>query len=120
MVADHGVAIDDIPFTAPPEDEGIDLSNDGDEHEMYDGLSQQIADLTGFRRVDPRVRRDRIELQNEHWGLQMDRLVAAYLDYRMCDSGDGMPVPSTLDTTTVGTECPALADMELVDLFCAF
>ncbi|KAG1845226.1 hypothetical protein C8R48DRAFT_583257, partial [Suillus tomentosus] len=44
--------------------------------------------------VDLRTRQDRTENQTEHWHLQLDLLVNAYLDYRSRDSGDGMP---TLD-----------------------
>ncbi|KAH7904735.1 hypothetical protein BJ138DRAFT_1106572 [Hygrophoropsis aurantiaca] len=119
MVSDLGMEVENIPYTAPFGDEGFDLSNEGGEHEIYEGLAQQIADLTGFvsRRVDPRVRRDRIEIQTQHWDLQIDRLVTAYLDYRARDAGDGMPSISELEDTQDSNECPALAHIELVDIF---
>ncbi|KAG1743900.1 hypothetical protein EDB19DRAFT_1632976, partial [Suillus lakei] len=41
--------------------------------------------------VDPCTRCDRIELQSEQWHSQIDQLVDAYLDYCLCDCGDGMP-----------------------------
>ncbi|KAH7920572.1 hypothetical protein BV22DRAFT_1107609 [Leucogyrophana mollusca] len=107
----------DIPFTAPPGDKGLDLSYEGGEHEMFEGLAEEIVGLTGFRRIDPRVRRDHIETRNEHWGLQVDRLVAAYLHYRKRDLGDGIPSPLVDEDTVDGTACPALHDIELVDLF---
>jgi hypothetical protein len=42
------------------------------------------------------IRRDRIELQTEHWTVQMPWLVNAYLQYRSRDSGDGFPLWTTL------------------------
>lgn len=68
---------------------------------------------------DHRIRRDRIEDQMVHWNLQIDRLVAAYLEYRSRDSGDGMPILGDiadgplLDTT----DCLSIDDIELVDIF---
>ncbi|KAG2337986.1 hypothetical protein BDR05DRAFT_865585, partial [Suillus weaverae] len=41
--------------------------------------------------IDPQTRSNRIEKENNHWSTQMDVLVEAYLDYRYCDSEDGMP-----------------------------
>ncbi|KAH7917324.1 hypothetical protein BV22DRAFT_1108590 [Leucogyrophana mollusca] len=103
MISDGAMSFLDVPYTVPPGDEGVDISHEGGEHEIFKGLAQQIADLTGFRHVDHRT-------QNEYWGLQVDWLAAACLDYRARDSGDGMPTTSTYDDTSLeGTECPALA-----------
>ena len=67
-------------------------------------------------RVDHRDRRDRIEIQNSNWDLQMDRLVEAYLDYREWDGGDGMP--NQPPTTSQQTGTPF--EIELLDVFCKY
>ncbi|KAG2338068.1 hypothetical protein BDR05DRAFT_855938, partial [Suillus weaverae] len=83
--------IDNIPYEPALGDEGLDLSHEGGEYEAFEGLSRTLADLSGFRYVDPRTRRDRIDLQTNHWDMQMNQLVSVYLDYQSHDSGDGMP-----------------------------
>lgn len=70
--------------------------------------------------MDPRTRHDHIKLQNNHWDMQMDKLVNAYLDYQSRDSGDGMPssgsVVSNEDPSL--NAVPVLSNIELVDTFC--
>ncbi|KAG1725949.1 hypothetical protein EDD22DRAFT_961538 [Suillus occidentalis] len=82
MLVDLDVDIEHTPYTAPPGEEGADFSHEGGEYEAFEGLAQQMADLSGFRYVDPRTRKDRIDVQNANWNIQMERLVNAYLDYR--------------------------------------
>jgi len=48
MLADTNIDIDSIPYTAPPGEEGIDFSHEGGEHEVFEGLAQQMADLSGW------------------------------------------------------------------------
>jgi hypothetical protein len=74
--------------------------------------------MCASRYVDPRTRTDRIQVQNQHWDLQMEHLVRAYLGYRAQDRGDGMPnaLPSD-ELTAVDGECPSLKNIELVDVF---
>lgn len=70
------------------------------------------------RYVDPRTRRDRTDLQTNHWDMQMNELVHAYLEYRSRDSGDGLPtVLNENDSPSLNT-APALSNIELVDTFC--
>ncbi|KAG2136551.1 uncharacterized protein EDB93DRAFT_1091557 [Suillus bovinus] len=90
-MADTNIDIDDIPYSAPPSEEGHDFSHEGGEHEAFEGLAQQMADLSGCCYVDSRTHTDRIGLQNEHWGVQIEHLVSTYLDYRTQDGGNGMP-----------------------------
>lgn len=35
-------------YTAPPGEEGLDLSYEGGEFEAFDGLSEQVASLSGW------------------------------------------------------------------------
>jgi hypothetical protein len=42
-------------------------------------------------RVDHRTCCDRVENQIHQWGIQMSKLVDAYLDARTCNDGEGMP-----------------------------
>jgi hypothetical protein len=48
MLADANVDIDSIPYTVPPGEEGADLSYEGGEYEAFEGLAQQMADLSGW------------------------------------------------------------------------
>jgi hypothetical protein len=48
MLIDHNVDIESIPYTAPPGEEGADLSHEGGEHEAFKGLAQQMADVSGW------------------------------------------------------------------------
>ncbi|KAG1781182.1 hypothetical protein EV702DRAFT_1177492 [Suillus placidus] len=111
---------DDIPYEPAPGDEGLDLSHEGGEYEAFEGLSRTMADLSGFRYVDPRTQCDRTDLQTNHWDMQMNELVHAYLEYRSRDSGDGIPtVLNENDSPSLNT-APALCNIELVDTFSSF
>ncbi|KAG2071085.1 hypothetical protein BDR04DRAFT_1016901 [Suillus decipiens] len=91
MLVDLNVDISQIPYTAPPGEEGADISHEGREYEAFEGLSQQITEVSGFCYVDPHTCRDHIDVQTANWNLQMEHLVSAYLDYPTWDCGDGMP-----------------------------
>ncbi|KAG1746180.1 hypothetical protein EDB19DRAFT_1620207, partial [Suillus lakei] len=80
-----------MPYTAPPGEEGLDISYEGGEHGVFNGLSQHVVLLSGCHYVDPHTRHDCIEVQTKHWNTQIDRLVNEYLDYCDRDRGDGMP-----------------------------
>ncbi|KIK35773.1 hypothetical protein CY34DRAFT_95515 [Suillus luteus UH-Slu-Lm8-n1] len=99
MMADFGMEVETFVHMAPPGEEGFDLSHAGGEHEAFEGLTHQLADLTGqyvfttmcdssnvntycSHHIDPRSRGEWTEDQTAHWNLQMDRLVDAYLNYR--------------------------------------
>ncbi|KAG1884166.1 hypothetical protein F4604DRAFT_1920017 [Suillus subluteus] len=84
MFAESSVDIqpESIPHSLPPGEEEVELSHEGGEYEVFEGLAQQMADISGCRYMDPRTRTDHIEVQNEHWDIQMDRLVEVYLNYR--------------------------------------
>ncbi|OJA17555.1 hypothetical protein AZE42_13216 [Rhizopogon vesiculosus] len=116
MLVDVDVDIESIPYTAPPGEEGVDLSHEGGEYEVFEGLGQQMADLSGYCYVDPRTRTDRIDVQNANWNLQMEHLVNAYLDYRTRDCGDGMPSVSR-DEHPCNADNLILQNIELVDIF---
>jgi hypothetical protein len=76
MMADHGMEVETVPYKAPPGDEALDLSHAGGEHEAFEGLAHQMADLSGWyvftgfllqttmlnhsysQYVDPRTRRE--------------------------------------------------------------
>ena len=47
MMVDHGMDVDSLPYTAPPGEEGLDLSHAGGEREAFEGLADQIADISG-------------------------------------------------------------------------
>ncbi|KAF8423710.1 hypothetical protein L210DRAFT_3337181, partial [Boletus edulis BED1] len=66
--------------------------------------------------IDDRDRRDRIELQTEHWTTQMPRLVDAYLEYRSRDSGDGFPPLDDAEPPLLPSS-GTINNIELVDLF---
>ncbi|KAG1775918.1 hypothetical protein EV702DRAFT_1180151 [Suillus placidus] len=83
--------LDQLPYIAPPGDEGLDMSHAGGEYEVFEGLAHEVAGISGCRYVDPRTHSDRIENETNHWNIQMDLLVEAYLDYCYRDSGDGVP-----------------------------
>ncbi|KAG1737235.1 hypothetical protein EDB19DRAFT_1637253 [Suillus lakei] len=116
MIIDIGVDIDDEPYTAPPGKEGFDISHEGGEYEVFEGLSEQVASLSHIHYVDPRMRCDCIELQSEQWHSQIDQLVDAYLDYHLRDHGDGMPSIANATPAIEGSDCPSLTGINLVDL----
>jgi hypothetical protein len=47
MMVDYGMDVDSLPYTAPPGEEGLDLSHAGGEHEVFEGLAEQVADISG-------------------------------------------------------------------------
>lgn len=47
MMSDYGMDVESIPYTAPPGEEGMELSHAGGEYEAFEGLAGQIADLGG-------------------------------------------------------------------------
>ncbi|KAG0693652.1 hypothetical protein DFH29DRAFT_1007058 [Suillus ampliporus] len=118
MMADYGMDLDPLPYTAPPGDEGLDMSHAGGEYKAFEGLAHEVAGISRCRYVDPCTRSDCIENETDHWNIQMDLLVEAYLDYRYCDSGDGVPhngmppSPSDHDGQRV-----SLNEIELIDIF---
>ncbi|KAG1724147.1 uncharacterized protein EDB91DRAFT_1239995 [Suillus paluster] len=116
MIIDIGVDFDDEPYTAPPGEEGFDISHEGGEYEVFKGLLEQVASLSHIRYVDPRTCRDRIELQSEQWHSQIDQLVDAYLDYRLRDHGDGMPSIANATPAIEGSDCLSLTGIDLMTL----
>ncbi|KIK12326.1 hypothetical protein PISMIDRAFT_121064 [Pisolithus microcarpus 441] len=98
-------------FVAPG-DGAFTLSHKGGEHEAFEDLAQQVVDMHGIRYADSRTWHNWIELQMDHWTLQMDRLVNAYLNYCYHDMGDGLPAPEESENSA---QC--LTDTELVNLF---
>ncbi|KAG2337880.1 hypothetical protein BDR05DRAFT_857660, partial [Suillus weaverae] len=117
MLANVNVDIDNIPYTAPPGEEGMDFSHEGGEQEAFEGLAQQMADLSGCCYVDSHTHTDGIEVQNEHWGVQIEQLVSVYLDYRIQDSCNGMPSILPPGETTLNSDCVSLKNIKLVDIF---
>ncbi|KAG1758478.1 hypothetical protein EDD22DRAFT_737002, partial [Suillus occidentalis] len=101
-----------------PPGEGEDFSHEGREYEAFEGLAQQMADLSGFCYVDPRTCKDHINVQNANWNIQMEHLVNAYLDYHARDCGDGMPSASNEDEPMLNnTDGLSLQNIELIDVF---
>lgn len=47
MLADQGMEFDPLPYTAPPGDEGLEMSHAGGEYEAFEGLAHDIADMSG-------------------------------------------------------------------------
>ncbi|KAG1770316.1 hypothetical protein EV702DRAFT_1249639 [Suillus placidus] len=109
---DTGIDFDDEPYTAPPGEEGLNISHEGGEYEAFEGLSEQVASLSNYRYVDSRTRNDHIELQTEQWSSQIDQLVKAYLDYRLRDHGDGMPCIPDVDVAIDGSDGLSLTDID--------
>lgn len=73
------------------------------------------------RYVDPRTRKDRIDIQNANWTAQMECLVKAYLDFRTRDRGDGMPsAPNEDEPVLDHLDTLTLQNIELVDIFSDF
>lgn len=66
------------------------------------------------RRLDSRTRRDRTNIASEQWGLQIDALVASYLEWRVNNGSlesDG-PAANTANLPVV--------TVEELDVFCEF
>ncbi|KAG1733396.1 uncharacterized protein EDB91DRAFT_1057552 [Suillus paluster] len=119
MMTDYGMDVEAIPYTAPSGEEGMELSHASGEHEAFEGLAGQIADLSGHRYIDPRTREDHTESQTNHWHLQIDLLVDAYLDYRFHDSGDSLPTFDDMSAEPLLDDSSgvSLTNIELIDLF---
>lgn len=47
MIGEHGMDVEALPYTAPPGEEGFDMSHAGGEHEAFEGLAHQVADIGG-------------------------------------------------------------------------
>ncbi|KAG1883209.1 uncharacterized protein F5891DRAFT_990896 [Suillus fuscotomentosus] len=47
MMADFGMDVEVFTHTVPPGEEAFDLSHAGGEHEAFEDLAHQLADLTG-------------------------------------------------------------------------
>jgi len=67
--------------------------------------------------VDLHTCTDCIEVQNEHWGTQIEWLVSTYLDYHTQDAGDGVLSLLPSDESTLNGNCLSLKYIELVDIF---
>ncbi|KAG1871423.1 hypothetical protein F4604DRAFT_1583223 [Suillus subluteus] len=90
MLVDLDVDIEHLPYTAPPGEEGADLSHEGREYEAFEGLFYMNVLMYVSHYVDPCIHRDHIDVQTTNWNLQMEHLVSAHLDYCTWDCGDGM------------------------------
>lgn len=127
---------DSLPTSADlgpcPGDEGHDISHEGGDYEVFEGLAEGVANLTGLLvtlfaeratihfvfsgRADHRTRRDRVENLTEGWRVQVPRLVMAYLEYRQHEQTEG----SSADQPPQPSQPSSLATftMEVLDLFC--
>ncbi|KAG0696140.1 hypothetical protein DFH29DRAFT_813371 [Suillus ampliporus] len=113
MLIDHDVDIKSVPYTAPPCEEGKDLSHEGGEYKAFKGLAHHY--------VDPHTCRDHIDVQNTNWNIQMEHLVNAYLDYHTQDCDNGMPSASNEDKPIHNhTDNLSLWNTELIDIFSNF
>ncbi|KAG2054421.1 hypothetical protein BDR06DRAFT_863415, partial [Suillus hirtellus] len=116
MMADFGMDMEVFAHTVPPGEEAFDLSHAGGEHEAFEDLAHQLADLTGYHHIDPQIQGECIDTQTAHWGLQIDHLIDAYLDYHSQDSGDGMSYIS--DQVLSGVDASfSINEIELIDTF---
>jgi hypothetical protein len=73
--------------------------------------------LTSSRRTDYRDRRDRLEIHNANWDVQMERLVDAYLDCIMCTNSEGLLSSPPLAAEFQGVPLPPI---DLIDTYCKF
>ncbi|KAG2738887.1 hypothetical protein P692DRAFT_201842716 [Suillus brevipes Sb2] len=48
MMADYGMDVDALPYTAPPGDEGLDMSHEGGEYEAFEELAHEVAGISGW------------------------------------------------------------------------
>ncbi|KAG2033749.1 hypothetical protein BDR03DRAFT_1014021 [Suillus americanus] len=116
MMADYSMDIDTLLYTAPSGEEGIEFSHIGGEYEAFKGLAEQIADIGGYCYVDHCTQQDCTENQTDHWDLQFDLLVDAYLDYHSHDSGDGMPTFEDPEPPLHYPPSVSLTNIELIDM----
>ncbi|KAG1816665.1 uncharacterized protein BJ212DRAFT_1271301 [Suillus subaureus] len=119
MIIDYGMDVELQPYSAPPGEEGLDMSHAGGEFEAFKGLAREIAGINGYCYVDPHTHTDCIENETNHWNIQMDCLVEAYLDYHHHGSEDGMPncngIPAPSPSND--TQHVLLSKIELIDIF---
>jgi hypothetical protein len=55
MMVDCGMDFEALPYTAPPREEGLEFSHKGGEHEAFESLASQIAEISGcIRKNFPR------------------------------------------------------------------
>lgn len=47
MIVDYGMDIELQPYSAPPGEEGLDMSHAGGEFEAFEGLAHEIAGING-------------------------------------------------------------------------
>lgn len=47
-MVDCGMDCEALPYTAPPGEEGLEFSHKGGEHEAFEGLPSQIAEISGW------------------------------------------------------------------------
>lgn len=85
-------------------------------------LSRLLLISSTSRYIDHRTREDRTESQTNHWQLQLDLLVDAYLDYRFRDSGDSLPTFDDMSAEPLldDSSSVSLTNIELIDLFSMF
>ncbi|KAG1775791.1 hypothetical protein EV702DRAFT_1180201 [Suillus placidus] len=48
MMVDYDMDLDQLPYTAPPGDEGLDMSHVGGEYEAFEGLAHEVAGISGW------------------------------------------------------------------------
>ncbi|KAG1854496.1 hypothetical protein F4604DRAFT_1932719 [Suillus subluteus] len=48
MIIDHGMDVEPQLYTAPPGEEGLDMSHAGGEFEVFEGLAHEIAGISGW------------------------------------------------------------------------
>ncbi|KAG2337981.1 hypothetical protein BDR05DRAFT_853324, partial [Suillus weaverae] len=119
MMADYGMDVDALPYTAPPGDEGLDMSHEGGEYEAFEELAHEVAGISGCRYIDPHTHTDHIENKSHHWDIQIDLLVEAYLDYCHRNLGDDIPQVNEipLSPSDYDDQHISLGQIEFIDIF---
>ncbi|KAI6037400.1 hypothetical protein BKA83DRAFT_4486430 [Pisolithus microcarpus] len=113
MFEDQGMNVENgksIPFSSPGSDS--DYGNDDE----FSGLPEHVS---GWYQADCRDRRDRIELQINHWDAQMPCLVEAYLDFHSRSSDNGFSVEEHPEAFVMpeNHSPDIITEIELVDIF---
>ncbi|KAF8230454.1 hypothetical protein L208DRAFT_1167448, partial [Tricholoma matsutake] len=80
-----------VSHIAPPGKEGLDISHESGEHEVFEDLVETLAQSDGYHHVDDRTCHDHVENQIHQWGIQMLKLLDAYLDAHTRNDSEGMP-----------------------------
>ncbi|KAG2059468.1 hypothetical protein BDR06DRAFT_949529 [Suillus hirtellus] len=52
-MTDLDMDVDPLPYTAPPGDEGLDISHVGGEYEAFEELTHEVAGINGCCYTDP-------------------------------------------------------------------